>query len=137
METSDIKNLAISFVAVLILIVFMVLAPIYVMSDFSSERHWRWNAPFRQVPNVYSKLTPNDIKAFEDDPFRRQILEVMKTQPGSVPFVPVYLGPLGGPGFNVLGYLTVLSVLAWLSFAGYKVYKWIMKVRKEREENQY
>lgn len=136
MESSDIKIIVIGFVVVVVLFLFMFLTPIYVMPDFSSERHFRWNPPVRKVPNVYSKLTPAEIESFNSDPFRKQMLEVMKNQPSEVPAPPVYFGSMS-VGFNIIGYAAILSLLGWLGFSGYKIVKYILKVRKEAMENPW
>lgn len=120
MGAKDIKIVVLSFVGVLILILFAAFAPIYRMPDGSYERYWVWNAPRMPVGNGYDKLTSEDIERLNADPAQRQILEGMKNAPRSIPIRPIYLGSKHGPDRNVLGYTAMLAVIGWLVLVGHK-----------------
>jgi hypothetical protein len=135
MITKDVKLLAVTLACILGLVVLTVLAPVYVMPDGTSERHLAWNAPQSTVVRVRDKLPPDAVKNLNADPSRRRAIEALMNQPVLVTCQPVYVGTLGEPDFNVLGYLTMLSVVAWLLFAGYKASLiLIAKIEEQRQE---
>ena len=133
MGIKDFVFLAVTLVFVVLLIVITRMAPVYVLPDNSTERHFVWNAPTKKVAREFDKLTPEQVASFTKDAYTQGILDAMKNQPSVVPYPHYYLGPLGGPGFNVLGYLTALCAVAWTLFAGYKVgrFAWA-KIEKYR-----
>lgn len=134
MSSDDIKLIIITFLGVLILVVFTMLAPVYVMPDNTSERHWRWNAPVKKVARRYDNMSADEIRSFTDNPDRARILEAMKNQPSEIPHDYYYVGPVGEAGFNVLGYFTILCAVGWALFVGYKVTRVVLqKVEENRE----
>lgn len=133
MDITHFKSLVWPLAGVLILILFTLLAPVYLMDDGSSERFWVWNAPTRPNPQSYDRLTPDVIAHYSNDPIKRNTLEAMKKQPSIIPHESNYFGPITGPGFNVLGYFTALCLIVWCCFAGYHV-RLYLREKKEWED---
>ena len=135
MIANDVKLLAATLAGILVLVGLTFLAPVFVMPDGISERHLAWNAPQSTVVRVRDKLPAAAIKNLNADPSRRMAIEALMNQPVLVTCKPVYVGTLGEPDFNVLGYLTMLSVVAWVLFAGYKASLiLIAKLEEQRQE---
>jgi len=121
MTRKDVSVLALTLVAVLILVGFAALAPVYRMPDGTFQRHWVWNAPTMPVGHGYDDMTPQDIARLSADPAQRKILEDMQNMPRSIPISPIYIGSKYSPGRNSLGYAALIAVVSWSIFA---IHKW-------------
>jgi Mn2+/Fe2+ NRAMP family transporter len=103
-------------------LLFTLLFPVYLLPDGSSARHAVWSPPMKKMDRVYERLTPNEILSMQSNESGKALLEAMKNQPDEKAYPHSYIGSIGEPDFNILGWLTILSFIGWVCVTGFMAY---------------
>ncbi len=107
-------------------LVITVLFPVYVLPDGSSARHFVGSPPMKKTDRAYERLSPDEIRSMESRESSKALLEAMKNQPAEMPYPHSYIGSIGEPDFNFLGWLTILAFIGWLGVTGFLAYQLVL-----------